>query len=510
LLLHALTGASAKLWKSLAKKDASYANAVLTYAAFLIDRIAARGTSFGKWHMLQETVEHPFGRQAIQINFDYPEINTFGESSGNAIGQLETIIDFIREECDGLPVSDTHLGSAEQWSFQSELDAVVSDPPYYDAIAYADISDFFYVWLKRVLRATQPGVFALPQTPKADECTALKHHHEDSKEKAKAHFESKLAQSFKNASLQTTKDGIVVIMFAHQSTEAWSTLCNSILTSSMNMTSSWAFDSEVTAALKSNKAYLASSVTVSCRPFQRSGIGSFREVKQAIESTVGIVVHELYTYGFRGADLLTACFGFAVSEFGKYEKVEKASGDEVTVKELLDMAREAAFNAIISDINTDDTTRFYIGWLNLFGFTEAEHDDVRRITQIGLNIDINELLATNIILRNGNKQTLASLEERIGKHPKIGLNNNPLTIDKVHQAMHLFSGARGKLVTYVAKVAPTTDDSFWRVATALAEVLPPGSNDHKLASGLAVNKDSLLRDAKQVTAQEMAQTSLFE
>jgi hypothetical protein len=76
--------------------------------------------------------------------------------------------------------------------------------------------------------------------------------------------------------------------------------------------------------------------------------------------------------------------------------------------------------------------------------------------------------------------------------------------------MHLFSGVRGQLVTYVAKVAPSTDDSFWRVATALAEVLPPGSNDHKLASGLAVNKDSLLRDAKQVTAQEMAQTNLFE
>jgi hypothetical protein len=299
-------------------------------------------------------------------------------------------------------------------------------------------------------------------------------------------------------------------MFAHQSTEAWTTLCNSILRAGMNFTSSWCFDSEQTAALKQDKAFLSSSVTVSCRPSQRSGIGSFREVKNAIESTVGKVVHELYTYGFRGADLLTACFGFAVAEFGKYARVEKASGDEVTVQELLEMAREAAFNAIISDINTDDTTRFYIGWLNLFGFTEAEHDDVRRITQIGLNIDINELIASHIILRNGNKQTLAALEDRIVNHAKIGLSNNPLTIDKVHRAMYLFSGSRADLVNYIAKVAPSTEDSFWRVVNALAEVVPAGTKDHTAASGLAANKESLLRDVKQITAQQTAQTSLFE
>ncbi|MBN1601230.1 MAG: DUF1156 domain-containing protein [Chitinispirillaceae bacterium] len=510
LLLQSLTCSLGKINEFLRKKDENYANILSVYAAILIDRIAARGTSFGKWHILQETVEHPFGRQAIQINFDYPEINTFGESSNNAFGQLETIIDFIFDESEGFPVKQTYLGSADQCSTNNKIDAVISDPPYYDAIAYADISDFFYVWLKRALRFVFPSIFAFPQTPKADECTALKHHHADSMENAKNHFESKLAHSFRNASLQTTKNGIVVIMFAHQSTEAWTTLCNSILVSSMNMTSSWAFDSEVTAALKADKAYLASSVTVSCRPSQRSGIGSFREVKNAIESTVGKVVHELYTYGFRGADLLTACFGFAVAEFGKYEKVEKASGDEVTVQELLEMARESAFNAIISDINTDDTTRFYIGWLNLFGFTDAEHDDVRRITQIGLNIDINELLSNHILLRNGNKQTLATVADRTGKHPKIGLSNNPLTIDKVHRAMHLFSGSRAELVSYIAKVASSTEDSFWRVATALAEVLPAGTNDHTLASGLAANKESLLRDAKQVTAQEMAQTSLFE
>ena len=490
-----------------------YAIAIKTYLAILIDRIAARGTSFGVWHILQETAEHPFGRQAIPMIFDFPEVNTFSDFSGNALNQLSNIVDYIEEEGSAGAISalcrNSASGDAAQFT-AGYLDCTVTDPPYYDAIAYGDVSDFFYLWLKRVLGGVYPANFAYPLAPKTDECTALKHHHEGDISKANLHFEQKLLGILKSVNREMKSNGIVSVMFAHQSTEAWSTLCNSILNGGMNFTGSWAFDSEQISALKVNKAFLASSVTVACRPSQRTGIGSFREVKQAIESTVGKVVHELYTYGFRGADLLTACFGFAVSEFGKYEKVEKASGDEVTVQELLELAREAAFNAIISDINTDDTTRFYIGWLNLFGFTEAEHDDVRRITQIGLNIDINELIASHIILRNGNKQTLASLEDRIGKHSKIGLGNTPLTIDKVHRAMHLFSGTRGHLVAYVAKVAPATDDSFWRVATALAEVLPPGSNDHKLASGLAANKDSLLRDAKQITAQEMAQTNLFE
>ena len=120
--------------------------------------------------------------------------------------------------------------------------------------------------------------------------------------------------------IESQTSGVVSIMFAHQSTEAWTTLCNSIIGSNMNITGSWAIDTESTTGLKSNKAYLSSSVTVSAKPTQRSGYGAFREVKQAIEKTVAKEVEELYRLGFRGADLLTACFGQAVSEFGKYEK----------------------------------------------------------------------------------------------------------------------------------------------------------------------------------------------
>src|SRR5690606_37850818 len=143
------------------------------------------------------------------------------------------------------------------------------------------------------------------------------------KEKAKQHFEDKLTQIFDAIEHQTSD--IVSIMFAHQSTEAWTTLCNSVLGARMNITGSWPVDTEMAnRSLGLAGAVLASSVTVSARPSQRQGYGEYREVKKAIEKTVAKEVEELYRLGFRGADLLTACFGQAVSEFGKYEKVEKA------------------------------------------------------------------------------------------------------------------------------------------------------------------------------------------
>jgi putative DNA methylase len=171
-----------------------YNKGVLTYLAILINRITVRGTSFGKWHILQATVEHLFGRQAIQMNFDYPEINPFGNSSGSAIGQLEWITRYIESESDcSFYTNLNNASSGDKTQFENKfITASITDPPYYDAIAYADISDFFYVWLKRTLGDIYPLNFATPQTPKTEECTALKHHHNGNAQSAKEHFENKL------------------------------------------------------------------------------------------------------------------------------------------------------------------------------------------------------------------------------------------------------------------------------------------------------------------------------
>jgi adenine-specific DNA methylase len=386
----------------------------------------------------------------------------------------------------------------------------VTDPPYYDAVPYADLSDFFYVWQKRTLLNVYPLNFATPKTPKTDECTALKHHHDGSSDKAKKHFEKKLLQIFDAIEHQTSD--VVSIMFAHQSTEAWTTLCNSILGARMNITGSWAIDTEMasrTIALAG--AALESSVTVSCKPSQKNGFGEYKKVRKAIETTVVKEVDELYQLGFRGADLLTACFGQAVSEFGKYERVEKADGSEVTVAELLEMAREAAFNALLKGFDGDEFTKFYIGWLQLYGFVESDFDDAAKFSRVGLSINVSELFNEHILIQNGNHQTLATFEERSKKNRKLGEEANSFLIDKVHKAMALYKGSnRSALLQYIAKVASSPESNFWRVATSLDELLPRGGEDQKQVNGLLANKDSLIRESKQSNADSSQQSKLFQ
>lgn len=510
-MLQTIVSAFNNLKSHLNGLESDYKNSILTYLGILIDRIAVANTSFGVWHSGRETLERIMSKQAIPMTFDFPESNPFCSSSGSAFNQLEWITRFIESECNQ-PFSTKlqNASSGEKTQFAEKyITAVVTDPPYYDAIAYADLSDFFYVWLKRTIGEIYSLNFATPQTPKSEECTAIKHHFNGNKDEAKIHFEAKLLQIFDAIEHQTSD--IVSIMFAHQSTEAWTTLCNSILGAKMNITGSWATDTEMTGALKTDKSFLSSSVTVCAKPSQRNGLGNFQTVKKAIEKTVTKEVEDLYRLGFRGADLLTACFGQAVSEFGKYEKVEKADGREVTVAELLEMARESAFNALLKGFDGDDFTKFYIGWLQLYSFAESEFDDAAKFSRVGLSINVAELFTEHILIKNGNKQTLGTFEERIKANKNIGDRANNFLIDLVHRAMALYKGNnRTALLQYIGKVAPQPESNFWRVVTSLCEVLPAGSEDHKQALGLLTNKDSLIRESKTVQTATITQTNLFE
>jgi adenine-specific DNA methylase len=248
---------------------------------------------------------------------------------------------------------------------------------------------------------------------------------------------------------------------------------------------------------------------VACKPSQRVGIGDFKVVKKAIEKTVENEVELLYGLGFRGADLLTGCFGQAVSEFGKYKKVEKADGSEVTVAELLELARESAFNALLKGFDGDDFTKFYIGWLQLYGFSESDFDDAAKFSRVGLTINVAELFKEHILIQNGNKQTLGGYVERIKLKDHLGEKTSDNLIDQVHHAMALYGGTnRNLLLQFISKVAAQPESSFWRVVTAISEVLPTNSDDYKQAIGLNANKDILIRDSKEKTAPIAEQTKL--
>ena len=490
--------------------EGSYEQALVAYLAVLINRFAQTSTSFGRIDVTGEKIQTPFARQAIPMIFDYPEANPFSGKTGSAENQLAWLLRYIVGN--DFPfltlVQNASSGDKEQFAPKS-LDGVITDPPYYDAIAYADLSDFFYVWLKRSLGQAMPMAFITPQTPKTGECTALKHHHDGKADKAEKHFEDLLAKIFEAIEHQT--DGVVSIMFAHQSTKAWSTLCNSVLHANLSMNGSWAIDTEMSSrSLAIAGDALTSSVTVACRPVQRRGIADFQEIKLEIGSKVKEKVRELYAQGFRGADLLTACFGHAVGVFGRYKSVEKADGSEVTAEELLEITRELAYSAIVSDFPTDPATQFYIGWLQLFGAKPVKYDDLRKIAQIGLNVDLKQLEQDGIIQDHEGMQKLVMSAARMEKHPSVGNHLKSHAIDKCHRMMVFWKkGDRIKLLELINRIAPYTEHELWRVMNALLEVLPNGSDDHTQAGGILSSLDTLLREAK-TTKQSSGEQATLE
>ncbi len=492
-------------------QDSDYYLSVSTMLAIFVNRVVTYNTSFGVYETGAEKVNRIFGRQAISMVFDYPESNPFCQYAGSAISQLSWLLRYIESEnkCPFYSIFQ-NSASGEKTQFEAkELDAVVTDPPYYNAIAYADLSDFFYLWFKKTLKDIFPLVFSTPQTPKIEECTALRHHHGGSDQLANKHFEDKLTKILAAIELQTRD--IVSIMFAHQSTEAWTTLCNSIIEAKMNITGSWPMDTEVISALKTDKSYLESSVTVSCRPSQRQGFAEYKDVKRAIEKNVHEEVNKLYELGFRGADLLTACFGQAVSEFGKYEVVEKSNGDRVTVAELLELAREAAFNALLEGVQGDDFTKFYLGWLQLNGMSSTDYDDVTKFTRVGLPIDVKEVFAEGLLVKepSGNKQHLATAAEHLEGDHIAGTRADDLLIDQAHRAILIYKdGNRSALLKLLRDInAQDANASFWRLLASLKELLP-ACDDLKQVQGLLQNGEDLRQSSRRDEQPTTAQTTI--
>lgn len=478
-------------------EENEYAKVLVTYLAIWIDRIALTNTSLGRWDNTCQKYQHPFNRQAIPMTFDYPEINPFSSSTGSANNMLEWVLRYIEDES-VTPFSSSfaNASSGERGQFDMKsLTAVVTDPPYYDAIAYADISDFFYVWLKRTLGEVFPLNFSTPQTPKAEECTALKHHHHDSENEANAHFENKLTQIFDAIERQTSD--MVSIMFAHQSTKAWTTLCNSILDARMNITGSWPMDTELTnRSISLSGAALESSVTVACRPSERKGYADFDEVKHDIRQLVKSEVEKLYGLGFRGADLLTACFGQAVSVFGHYKLVETAEGDPVSVGQLLEFARESAAQALLEGVPGEPQTKFYCGWLQMNGMGECAFDDVNKYTRVGVNVEIRQLQSDRLLITEGSQQHLATAEEHLGSNETWGTQATDYMISQVHRMMMAYRmGNQVQLLKLVRDLCPQSDAPQWRVLDFLGGHLPEGKdlNDVK---GILASAEMLRQKCK--------------
>ena len=486
--------------------EPDYLRAIETYLAILISRIAQRGGRANVWNIQRETLEHPFSLAKISMTWDYPEANPFSESTGGAASGLNWILRVIKHESthdSGVTPVRVYQGDGAKLPEEIKpVEIVVTDPPYFDEISYADLSDYFYVWLKRAIGEFYPHAFSTPLTPKADEATALKHRHGGNEQKAEKHFTSKLAACFAEAKERSKPSGVVAVMFAHQSTEAWTALINALFEAGLNIRATYPIETERANRPRGiDSSALASSITVLCRPRAAGAPASFKDVQKQIESVVSESVHRFWDYGFRGADLIVACYGPAVGVFGLYERVERRDGTPIEVADLLDLAKECALKAIAGEFTGDALSRLYFVWANLYGISEQSWDDARIVIQVGGDTEDAMEVARRrgLFVVEGPKCRLSLLKDR-SQRPHMGDDTSSPLIDQLHHGMQLWKEERRtELVNYLRENELSDHAAFWKLAQALFEVLPRNGEDWKIISALLGERETLRTEARRST-----------
>jgi hypothetical protein len=308
---------------------------VVEAMASSLSRLADKNASLAVWNQIGEKIEHVFGRQALPIVWDFAEVPIFSDSTGN-FGSGVDLVRKVLEAWPGSLAAQVQLADATEHPLPDQTATVwFTDPPYYDAVPYADLSDFFFVWLKRALpgRAVlrDPFDLANPLSPKRCEAVQDETKLDNGRLKDRAWFEEKMALAFGEGRRVLREDGVGSVVFAHKTTEGWEALLSGMILGGWTITGSWPIATERPGRLRSqDSAALATSVHLVCRPRpENAPVGDWAEVLRELPRRVGDWINRLESEGVRGADLVFACIGPALEIFSRYPKVVDAEDREV-------------------------------------------------------------------------------------------------------------------------------------------------------------------------------------
>jgi putative DNA methylase len=343
--------------------------AVCTCLAMAVDRVASQSSALTRWQPKGEFSVGTFGRQALGIVWDFVEIRPVGGASGDLDGAIDWIIRVIASNIPAGNVQGVvQLASATAHPLPSNsAAALVTDPPYYDAVPYADLSDFFYVFLKRMLKEQHPALFQGELSPKAGEIVQLAERNPIYAYKTKEYFEKGMQDALAEGRRVIVPTGVAVVVFAHKTTLGWEVMLSSVINAGWTVTASWPIDTERSVRPRANKsAALGSSVHLVCRPRENPDgsvrtdeIGDWRDVLYALPLRIHEWMPRLATEGVVGADAIFACLGPALEIFSRYSRVEKANGETVSLKEYLEHVWAAVSKEALAMIFTGaDATGF--------------------------------------------------------------------------------------------------------------------------------------------------------
>jgi putative DNA methylase len=369
----------------------AYAEAVAVYLAISIDKASDYWCTINTWHQSKELIRNVFSRQAIPMTWDYAETNGFSTSAGNVSSGIE----WAEKALAYFPVSAR--GTAAMGDAQSQsvsIDKVVStDPPYYDNIGYADLSDFFYVWLRRSLRPVFPDLFATLAVPKAEELVATPYRH-GSKEKAETFFLDGMTRAMHRLAEQTHPAFPVTIYYAFKQAESdgadgttntgWDTFLAAVIEAGFAISGTWPMRTELgNRMIGSGTNALASSIILVCRPRATSApIATRREFVTALKAELPQALAHLQRGNIAPVDLAQAAIGPGMGVYTRYAKVLDAEGKPISVREALALINQTLDEALAEqEGDFDADSRWALTWFEQQGFDEGEYGVAEQLSK---------------------------------------------------------------------------------------------------------------------------------
>ncbi len=527
-----------------------WAEAVYSGLAVGLDRVADRQSSVCRWDMGKTNLQGTFTRFALPITWDYCEGNPLSDTTGNYLGGLEWVAEYwdhAMVAATGAPAPQAKHRSAIA-RHDATFDLVVTDPPYYDAIPYSDLMDFFYVWLRRTLHGSSEDLdsaFRQPLSPKWDhrendgELIDDAGRHDNDKARSKTVYEDGMGRAFKACADALVPNGKMVVVFANKQPDAWETLVSAIIRAGFTVDGSWPIQTEMgnrTRALSS--AALASSVWLVCkkRP-EEARPGWDNNVLEEMRVNIATRLRDFWDAGIRGPDFVWAATGPALEAYSKHPVIKKANdaGKTMDVGEFLSHVRRMVVDFVVGQVlagngagadlaaadRMDAPTAYYLLHRHDFGLEDAPSGAcILYATACGLSDD--ELESTwDILVRtgpsretedepegdlddegvdsegeldgdsasdSGSRVRLKTWAQRTSKslgYEAPGGLTVPL-IDRIHRLMHLWrAGDVLRVDEYLDDHGLRRQELFRRLLQSLIELSPAGSDERTLLESLS-------------------------
>jgi putative DNA methylase len=416
------------------QESSSYGASVATYLSFALSRIADRNNTICTWDSgptssrsstggsaRTTTVRNAFARQALPMTWDYAEASPFSSSGGSIESALTWLVPAIAE----LPVSTGAIvrqGDAASPSMVEQMTVVSTDPPYYDNISYADLSDFFYVWLRRTLATIYPTILGTLLTPKSNELIADPHRN-NGKEKARQFFEEGFTEVFRNIWNTSPRDYPITVFYAFKQAEeghdgshvstGWETLLEGMLSAGWTVTGTWPVRTELVSrpvSLQTNA--LASSIVLACRPRPAdAGFTDRRGLINALREEFPDALRKLEQGKVAPVDLRQAAIGPGMAVFSRYARVNEPDGSPMRVQAalaLINQVLDEKLEGTTTHVSPD--TRFCVEWFKQYGFDQGPFGTAETLSK-GTDTSIVGLVRAGVVKSAAGKVKLLSVQD---------------------------------------------------------------------------------------------------